>query len=67
MSPTFDTVSDAMPDTVLGTTRIKYIHSVGAVSKCKFISTGDHLYTGIFEGADHGLCRLSVAAEPNYF
>jgi len=64
MSPTFETVSDAMPETWTGSTRTKYIHSVGVVSKCKFVSTGDHAYTGIFEGADTGFCRLSAAAEP---
>jgi len=64
MSPTFETVSDAMPETWTGSTRTKYIHSVGVVSKCKFVSTGDHTYTGIFEGADTGFCRLSAAAKP---
>ena len=72
MAPTFDTVADAMPDTwggfktgLLHSTRTKYIHSVGVVSKCKFISTGDHQYSGIFKGADFGFCRLSSAIKPN--
>ena len=72
MAPTFDTVADAMPDTWGGfksgmfhSTRTKYIHSVGVVSKCKFVSTGEHQYTGIFEGADFGFCRLSSAIKPN--
>jgi hypothetical protein len=64
MSPTFDYVSDAMPKTWDGSIRTKYIHSVGVVSKCKFVSTGDHPFTGIFEGADFGFCRLSSAAKP---
>ena len=64
MSPTFDTKADAMPTNWLGQTRTKYIHSVGVVSKCKFVSTGDHTFTGIFEGADYGFCRLSSAAKP---
>ena len=65
MAPTFVTKSDAMPKNFLGITRTKYIHSVGAIGKCKFVSTGDHPYTGIFEGADYGFCRLSAASEPN--
>ena len=72
MAPTFDTVADAMPNTwggfsssFLESTRTKYIHSVGVVSKCKFVSTGDHPFTGIFEGADYGFCRLSSAAGPS--
>ena len=71
MAPTFETVADAMPNTwggfsssFLESTRTKYIHSVGVVSKCKFVSTGDHPFTGIFKGADYGLCRLSSAAKP---
>jgi hypothetical protein len=62
MSPTFETNADAMPETWYGSTRTKYIHSVGAIGKCSFVSTGDHPYTGIFEGADYGFCRLSSAA-----
>jgi hypothetical protein len=62
MSPTFDTKSDAMPSNFLGEIRTKYIHSVGVVGKCKFESAGGHPFTGIFEGADFGLCRLSSAA-----
>ena len=72
MAPTFETVADAMPNTwggfsssFLESTRTKYIHSVGVVSKCKFVSTGDHPFTGIFEGADYGFCRLSSAAGPS--
>lgn len=54
-----------MPVNFLGQTRTKYIHSVGVVGKCKFVSNGSHPYTGIFEGADYGLCRLSSAAKPS--
>jgi len=62
MEPTFSTKGDAMPSEFLGMThRTKYIHSVGAVGKVKFVSSKDHQYTGIFEGADHGIIRLSSA------
>ena len=64
MAPTFEYVADAMPKTWTGATRTKFIHSVGVVSKCKFVSTGDHPFTGIFEGADYGFCRLSCATDP---
>ena len=73
MAPTFETVADAMPNTwggfswsLLDSKRTKYIHSVGVVSKCKFVSTGDHPFTGIFEGADYGFCRLSSAANHHH-
>jgi len=64
MGPTFDTVADAMPNDWYGTLRTKYIHSVGVVSKCKFVSNGNHPFTGIFTGADFGFCRLSSALKP---
>ena len=66
MAPTFETKADAMPDDGLfGARRTKYIHSVGVVGKCSFVSNGSHPFTGIFEGADYGLCRLSSAAQPS--
>jgi hypothetical protein len=46
-------------------TRTKYIHSVGVVGKVKFVSSGAHPFTGVWEGAQHGLVRLSSAAEPS--
>mgnify|MGYP000857258679 CR=1 FL=1 len=61
MAPTLDTISDAMPNTWYGSTRTKYIHSVGVVGKVKFVSNGKHPYTGIFEGADYGMARMSSA------
>jgi len=65
MAPTFDTVADALPQNWDGSIRTKYIHSVGVVSKCKFVTNGTHQYTGIFEGADYGFCRLSSAVKPS--
>jgi hypothetical protein len=56
---------DAMPNGVLWGTRTKYIHTVGTVGKVKFVSDGNNDYTGIFKGADHGLIRLSSAAQPS--
>ena len=63
MAPTFETKADAMPmDGLFGARRTKYIHSVGVVGKCSFISNGSHPYTGGFEGTEHAFCRLSSAA-----
>ena len=56
MQRTFDTPGDLMSKG-----RKKYIHSVGATAKVKFVKKGGD-YTGIFEGADAGLIRLSSAA-----
>jgi len=65
MAPTFTTKGDEMPKELFGHTRTKYIHSVGTVGKVKFVSSGNHPFTGVWEGAQHGLIRLSSAAEPS--
>ena len=65
MNPTFETKGDAMGDGVIYGTRTKYIHSVGVTGKVKFVSNGDSQYTGIFKGAEHGLIRMSSAAQPS--
>ena len=61
MDPTFLTKGDAMAHA-----RPKFLHSVGAVGKVKFVPSatpGD--FTGIFMGANQGLIRLSSAAKPD--
>jgi len=66
MAPTFTTKGDQMPKELLGLkTRTKYIHSVGTVGKVKFVSNGNHPFTGVWEGAQHGIVRLSSAAKPS--
>jgi len=60
MSPTVDYVSDEFPDG-----RSKLIHSVGAVAQCAFKYNRAGNYTGLFEGADHGIIRMSSALEPD--
>jgi len=62
MEPTFDTKGDVLPSGITGT-RTKYIHSVGAVGKVKFVPTHS-TFSGIFKGANYGLIRLSAAIEP---
>ena len=46
MEPTYDTKGDVLPSGILGT-REKYIHSVGAVGKVKFVAS-DPKFSGIF-------------------
>jgi hypothetical protein len=66
MDPSFAQPGDQMPTEYFGLrTRTKYIHSVGVVGKVKFISSGSHPFTGVWTGAQHGLVRLSSAAEPS--
>jgi len=55
----FDASADVFPQD-----RKKYIHSIGATGGIRFDSVGGHPYTGLFEGADHGIIRLSSANEP---
>ena len=40
--------------------RPKPFHSVGSVSKIKWIDQGGHPYTGLFKGGDAGLARFST-------
>ena len=42
----------------------KPIHAHGAMAKVAFEKTGEHPYTGLFQGSDCGLLRLSVTADP---
>lgn len=56
MLPVFDQAGDAMPEG-----RRKFIHSVGAVGKVKYVPSNKH-FSGIFQGADIGLIRFSSAS-----
>lgn len=42
MDKTFKTHGDEMPVCLLGLPRVKYIHSVGAVGKVKYISNNNN-------------------------
>lgn len=46
--------------------RKKYMHAIGTVAPVRFVSTGDHPYTGLFKGAEHGLLRagMTLPAHP---
>ncbi|WP_202560487.1 peroxidase family protein [Alcanivorax sp. DP30] len=43
----------------------KPIHPRGALAKVKFVPSAGHDFTGLFQGADHGLLRLSVTGDPS--
>jgi len=64
MCPTFNTEGDQLPPGTVYGTRGKYIHSVGVVGKVEWVDLGGHPYTGIFQGANQGIVRLSLAKEP---
>merc|ERR1712072_1384771 len=53
----FDSSSDVFSEP----NRKKLIHSVGTVAPIKFVATSGSRYTGLFQGAEHGLVRLSSA------
>jgi len=42
----------------------KPMHPYGAMAKVRFVATPDNGYTGLFQGVEHGLLRLSVAGDP---
>ncbi|MBF2002728.1 MAG: hypothetical protein IGS38_18635 [Synechococcales cyanobacterium M58_A2018_015] len=42
----------------------KAIHAHGSVAKIRFIPTANTPFTGLFQGADYGLLRLSVTGDP---
>jgi hypothetical protein len=43
----------------------KAIHAHGSVAKIKFIPTADTPFTGLFQGVDYGLLRVSVTGDPS--
>jgi len=51
---TFDWIGDDMPEG-----RLKIVHTRGTVTRINYESVGDHPYTGIFKGAQHGIMRIS--------
>jgi len=36
------------------------MHALGAVAPVRFVSVGNHPYTGLFKGAEHGLLRVGM-------
>ena len=42
----------------------KAMHPNGVMAKVKFTTVAGHPYTGLFQGAENGLLRLSVAGDP---
>ncbi|PSN11117.1 hypothetical protein C7271_25050 [filamentous cyanobacterium CCP5] len=43
----------------------KAIHAHGSVAQIKFAPIADSPYTGLFQGVDHGLLRVSVTGDPS--
>lgn len=43
----------------------KPIHPYGAMAKVKFVPVAGNGYTGLFQGSDYGLLRLSVTENPS--
>lgn len=41
-------------------------HAVGSIASGKFVSNGQHPYTGIFRGADNVIIRMSNAGEASF-
>jgi len=63
MKPTFDQPGDVFHEGAFGH-RTKYIHSVGATAKAKFVPVSNK-YTGVWgTGCDSAILRLSSAVEP---
>jgi len=58
MDASFDTNSNELPPG-----RVKYVHPLGTVAKVKYVSKTSR-YTGMFNGADSCLTRLSLAINP---
>eukprot|EP00591_Stephanopyxis_turris_P008837 CAMPEP_0195527036 /NCGR_PEP_ID=MMETSP0794_2-20130614/28451_1 /TAXON_ID=515487 /ORGANISM="Stephanopyxis turris, Strain CCMP 815" /LENGTH=339 /DNA_ID=CAMNT_0040657859 /DNA_START=323 /DNA_END=1342 /DNA_ORIENTATION=+ len=59
---TFDHCSDLRP---WSKEENKFIHPTGTVAKVKFVSSGDHPFTGMFQGNPFGLVRLSLTGLRN--
>jgi len=65
MNVTLETVSDDMPKQFLGLqTRPKLIHSVGPLSKAKWVNLNSN-YSGLFRGASNCIIRFSTAQKPD--
>ncbi|MET1079143.1 MAG: peroxidase family protein [Pseudomonas sp.] len=43
----------------------KPLHAHGAMAKVRFLPLAGHAYTGLFQGADSGLLRLSLTEDPS--
>ena len=66
MAPTFETAGDELGKGKFpGSTRGKYIHTVGVVGQVEWVNLGGHPYTGIFQGATTGFVRASLAVKPS--
>lgn len=62
MQPTVIVPGDQMPHNSIGK-RKKLIHTRGGVATVKLVpaDADSHPFTGVFEGADYGIVRISAA------
>lgn len=67
INPTFETRGDANPRRAAQRWKWKqkWTHQIGAHAQVKWISNGQHPYTGVFKGSDLGIARLSTALMPS--
>ena len=59
MNLSFDHEGDLMPPN-----RLKIVHPTGTHALFKFVSKGNHDYTGSLRGTDYGILRISEVANP---
>lgn len=59
----FEIVSDVFPKAE----GRQQLREAGVIGTIKFVSAGGHPYTGLFQGAEHGLVRFSIADSPSSF
>ena len=60
---TFDHEGDEMPPN-----RLKILHPTGVTGLFRFVSAGNHPYTGGLRGSEHGVFRISevLSAKPDH-
>ena len=66
MKTSLEWVGDTVESSWLGK-RDKNLHTVGVVASVKYVPVPNNEgYTGVFEGADHGVIRFSTGPQPDY-
>lgn len=60
MGVTMTRMSDHLPEG-----RQKHIHTFGSTAPVAFVSNQNHPFTGLYEGVDCGLMRVSLATKPD--
>lgn len=63
LTVTMEHESDQMPE-IAGVGRTRAIHPYGSIAKVEFVADPDQPFSGMFEGVECGLVRMSLAAQP---